>query len=836
MNDPDTDYDGRSDGEEWAEGTDPLVATNALATRLNWFKFNDTNYYGILTNAPVIISNVVNSSAWISRGLLVDNISTNVELRYRDVETNLYRAPANINCRNGSVRFWFRPDWSSSSNQLTDRATLIEVGTNAVNATNLFLVQLETNGTSLLFRTASNSFPSTNLLATNLYFHSNLWYQLVLNYTPSNCALYTNGVLAESNNIGVSLYPERGYRLTNGFNIGSSKDGSRQAQGTFEDLETFNYPLSEAQILTNYVQTRPVDHVPDLRYWFVADEGYGLVWTNRLGPTIFNPSAPAIRTNLQANFSSASPLQIPNAITNADGVTHNVIRFDGTNHFMQFINSFTNLNHTEAEAFIVLRSMRAAGQLNGLWYMGDSRTDGKDARHPSEIGELWDGFGSRMAHQMGVPLHAVTNYHLYNPLSKTDRWEARLNGLLLYAASTNEMRFGVSPVILGGNETGALPRFEGEIAEILFFTRVLTDVERQNVGVFLSSRYALVTNAPATVSNFVAIAVSSNQVHLAWDYPLTNNYGTLFVLERKQGTGAYQQVGAANDALSYFDADTNLLPSTTYFYRLTATNFFSAGTSLETSVTTPSATVTMPLTNLFLWLKGDAGILLKTNSTVSEWLDQSGNTNHVWSQWNVSGGIWTVGTNQPQYTARETNTRPVLNFNLVNDWNGTNDYFMPLTGTMTNLTESEVYIVLKANPNKTNSSTQGFWNMGTNTNWKTRYADQLNRIVDNFASTNIFALNLTNSTVNIGEYHLYRVVSKTNDWKSWLNDAAFFTNSVANKPGFPNAPTIGKSAADVSGSVYFSGNLAELLIFSPPISNSATNTVRDYLRTKYNLW
>jgi len=61
--------------------------------------------------------------------------------------------------------------------------------------------------------------------------------------------------------------------------------------------------------------------------------------------------------------------------------------------------------------------------------------------------------------------------------------------------------------------------------------------------------------------------------------------------------------------------------------------------------------------------------------------------------------------------------------------------------------------------------------------------------------------------------------------------------SATNTPAFPATPAIGRSRNDANnGYAYFSGNIAEILIFSPPISNSATNTVREYLRAKYNLW
>ena len=80
---------------------------------------------------------------------------------------------------------------------------------------------------------------------------SNDWHQLVLTYGPGNSAIFIDGQAVETNGMGVGYYPDA-TALNNGFYIGSDNAGNNQARGQFDELETFNYPLSEAWVESNY--------------------------------------------------------------------------------------------------------------------------------------------------------------------------------------------------------------------------------------------------------------------------------------------------------------------------------------------------------------------------------------------------------------------------------------------------------------------------------------------------------------------------------------------------------------------------------------------------------
>ena len=200
-NDPDTDYDGRSDSEELIENTLPLDATSFTPTRLGYFRFNSTNWLGERGQTPLVATNLQAVDAWITKAVQVTN--TTAVLKYRTVETD---GKANINLRSGSVRFWFKPLWTSGTG--TGAAgKLIEVGSKGVGATNgWWSLFFNSTGNTLTFASQTNNMAEVTNLTASLSFTSNNWYQLVLTYTNGACALYTNGVLCATN-AGSLPYP-----------------------------------------------------------------------------------------------------------------------------------------------------------------------------------------------------------------------------------------------------------------------------------------------------------------------------------------------------------------------------------------------------------------------------------------------------------------------------------------------------------------------------------------------------------------------------------------------------------------------------------------------------
>jgi hypothetical protein len=94
-------------------------------------------------------------------------------------------------------------------------------------------------------------------------------------------------------------------------------------------------------------------------------------------------------------------------------------------------------------------------------------------------------------------------------------------------------------------------------------------------------------NPPTAPSNLTATAISTTQINLSWKDNSVNETG--FKIERKIGVyGTYAQINTTNANITNY-SDSGLTPSTTYYYRVRATNANgNSAYSNEASATTQS--------------------------------------------------------------------------------------------------------------------------------------------------------------------------------------------------------------------------------------------------------
>ena len=123
-----------------------------------------------------------------------------------------------------------------------------------------------------------------------------------------------------------------------------------------------------------------------------------------------------------------------------------------------------------------------------------------------------------------------------------------------------------------------------------------------------SATYTIqISSAPAAPSSLSANSFSATQVNLSWTDNSSNE--TAFLLERKTGSGGtYAQIASiAANTTSY--SDNTVTASTTYFYRIRATNANgNSAYSNEATATTPGATgVPSPWSDADIGSVGQAG-------------------------------------------------------------------------------------------------------------------------------------------------------------------------------------------------------------------------------------
>ena len=487
---------------------------------------------------------------------------------------------------------------------------------------------------------------------------------------------------------------------------------------------------------------------------------------------------------------SKEPIMVTNVLNGRP-----VVRFDSTQSRNLGLTDFMN-GASEGEIFAVLKWTTGGG---GLWRLGP----GANVVSYSTSG-IADDFGSSTTRSSAVTVAGADNFTLYNVSAKSGSWTQRINGAVHFSATSNTVGTFNSTPLLGVNYTASY--FNGDIAEVIAYDHALTAADREAVGVYLQKKYALPgITAPSAPFFLTATTVSSTQVNLAWgDTPAAD--GLIYTIERQTGAGSFAPVTEVTGALGYLD--TGLTPGATYTYRLSARNY--AGTSgygNTASVTMPAAgPADMPTANLRLWLRADAGITEGAGRVVA-WYDQSTQANQATQSTTVK---------QPVLVTNAVNGRPAVRFNAAQS-----QYFN-LTNFMNGATEGEIFAVLKAGP----GAGSGLWRLGPGAN-VTSYAAG-SGITDDFGSTAVRSTGTP--AASLGSFTLYNISAKSGSWISRFDGAVHFTANT-NTVGFNTLPLLGLNYT----AAYFSGDIAEVIVYDHALTSTDRDAVGRYLQAKYAL-
>ncbi len=155
---------------------------------------------------------------------------------------------------NGTVRFWFAPDWSSSSsggNGPRRPAVLFESGAWASDSGFVHCsLQMDADGNSIrfvLYRPGGLE----SILTAPIAWTRHERHQLALVSTATSTVLYLDGK-AVANGNAVALLPVPMGGRVNGFCVGSDVMGRAIAQGDFDELYTFERGLAANEVALDY--------------------------------------------------------------------------------------------------------------------------------------------------------------------------------------------------------------------------------------------------------------------------------------------------------------------------------------------------------------------------------------------------------------------------------------------------------------------------------------------------------------------------------------------------------------------------------------------------------
>lgn len=246
-NDPDTDYDGRSDSAELVDGTDGTDPNSFNESSLGTFLFEQTDLGTEESDLPSLNSGnqLVTYTDYDGYSTLSTASSTN-RLVY---PSDRKGGGGLVNLRTGTLRFWFKPSWSSMKRGGTGPGTeaiLAESGLPEDNySEGRWSFVVSPDGNQILFKTSNELTTTTNLVApADLV--AGEWRHICLAYSPTSSALYI-GDRQVATGSGVDKYPDKPLRESAGLAVSNNRLGTTPIGGEIDTLETFNYPLFSAQ-------------------------------------------------------------------------------------------------------------------------------------------------------------------------------------------------------------------------------------------------------------------------------------------------------------------------------------------------------------------------------------------------------------------------------------------------------------------------------------------------------------------------------------------------------------------------------------------------------------
>jgi len=262
--------DGLSNLQKYQNNLNPYQFYPA---RLGYWRFNNPPSWLDESNlAPSTAYGLYPVPSWSGDAVRLTTAQNSV-LNYPGIRAN-GSAVAVCPAGTGTIRFWFKPEWSTAGGGPGDVVQFFEIGQQSTNAAyGWFSLWADTAGRKLTFSTEANGIHTDNAIYP-ISLTTNAWYQIVLTYTSSNSLLYVNGLGLATNGLGATNLPSQ-VLLQQGFYLGCSWDGVDQANGVIDELETFNYALSASAVESNYLAVMSVDTygtgLPD-----VIKNAYGL--------------------------------------------------------------------------------------------------------------------------------------------------------------------------------------------------------------------------------------------------------------------------------------------------------------------------------------------------------------------------------------------------------------------------------------------------------------------------------------------------------------------------------------------------------------------------------
>lgn len=147
---------------------------------------------------------------------------------------------------NGSIRFWFKPDWTSGEGP-GGYGSLMSFGKWKAppNMSGYWGLSLDPKGERIQFGAQSTE-QGTTFIAASIKFTKGNWYEIVLSFDANASWIYIDGK-AHGPGQGISFIPPDSALKSTGFAIGNNPQGYQPVKGLIDGFEIFNFPLSSIE-------------------------------------------------------------------------------------------------------------------------------------------------------------------------------------------------------------------------------------------------------------------------------------------------------------------------------------------------------------------------------------------------------------------------------------------------------------------------------------------------------------------------------------------------------------------------------------------------------------
>ncbi|MBL9191582.1 MAG: fibronectin type III domain-containing protein [Opitutaceae bacterium] len=534
-------------------------------------------------------------------------------------------------------------------------------------------------------------------------------------------------------------------------------------------------------VLTNL--DGPPAALSGLRLWLRADTtatGAVATWKDQSG----------LGHHANQGSGTSQPLSVSNVLNGKP-----VIRFDGTDDFYPLPNLLSGANAGEILAVVKKQSV-PANTLNTLWHFG-TNAYGTAYYNSNKI----ESFGTSDS-DMHAASVAANDFHILGVSIGGGTTTERHNGVVTWS------RTGVTTAFSPTPQLGWI--FKGDIAEVMVFNRVLSASERESIGNYLASRYALPGITAPSLPTVEAAVASASSVDVRW----TQGALAIATVERQTNGGTFVPVAEVENAQSW--TDTSVSAGVNYGYRVKVRNYL--GTSAYSTVSTATISTQLPVipdTGRRLWLRSTSGI--DQTGMGSRWTDQSGSANHA---------VQSTLPKVPALLSNQLGGYPALGF--------AGGQVLVLPEYLRDASAGELFALMKFD-------VPGAVNPGP-TAWKlnpthTMYYESMynegggvttQRLRDSFGST----ANRLSAPVQVPvtNYYLHNVAAASSHWSLRLNGLVHLQDAANT---FVSA--VGYLGAGGPNGGYFKGQMIELLSYDRMLTIAEREAVGTYFAVKYSI-